>query len=183
MAMARKTWIVDIEIAGSWTEADGEALLTALEPYGVSAVSVKKDRAGVSIPVTAPTMLAAAERGRRIVQAAVPHAAHVVRLTVMTEIEFALEAERSTIPKLVGVTEVAGLLKVSRQRVSALAKTEYFPAPLARLSSGPVWDRTSLTHFLEAWDRTPRRKPGRPKKTAASMIRDRLPIALAVRSR
>src|SRR5579883_2427966 len=53
-----------------------------------------------------------------------------------------------------------GLLKVSRQRVSALAKTEYFPAPLARLSSGPVWDRTSLTHFLEAWDRTPRRKPG-----------------------
>lgn len=50
---------------------------------------------------------------------------------------------------LMGVAEVAELLQVSRQRVTQLAKTPEFPAPSARLASGPVWESADI----ERWAR------------------------------
>ena len=61
-----------------------------------------------------------------------------------------------------GVSEVASLLGVSRQRVAELRAKEGFPAPIAEVSSGPVWKVSSLNLFLRDWAR----KPGRPRKTA-----------------
>ena len=66
--------------------------------------------------------------------------------------------------ELVGVTEVAELLGVSRQRVAQLREREDFPAPVAELAAGPVWTRTNLTRFVEAWPR----KPGRPRSRGAA---------------
>lgn len=48
---------------------------------------------------------------------------------------------------LVGVAEVADMLGVTRTRVSQLASVPGFPAPVARLAAGPVWDRKDV----EAW--------------------------------
>ncbi|HEY8720116.1 DNA-binding protein [Pengzhenrongella sp.] len=48
---------------------------------------------------------------------------------------------------LVGITEIARMLNVSRQRAHQLAQTEGFPAPAAELSSGRVWE----TAGVEAW--------------------------------
>jgi hypothetical protein len=66
--------------------------------------------------------------------------------------------------ELVGVSEVAELLGVSRQRVAQLREREDFPAPIAELAAGPVWTRTSLTRFVEAWPR----RPGRPRSRGAA---------------
>jgi hypothetical protein len=62
----------------------------------------------------------------------------------------------------VGLSEIAGLLGVSKQRVFELRERPDFPRPLAELAAGPVWKRSSLNHFIAGWDRT----PGRRKKTA-----------------
>jgi hypothetical protein len=59
-----------------------------------------------------------------------------------------------------GVTEVAQLLGVSKQRVSELRTSAAFPAPIAELAAGPVWAGSSLRRFVESWSR----KPGRPRR-------------------
>jgi hypothetical protein len=59
-----------------------------------------------------------------------------------------------------GVSEVAEVLGVSRQRVSELRTSEAFPAPVAELRSGPVWRGSTLHRFVQNWAR----KPGRPRK-------------------
>jgi len=48
-----------------------------------------------------------------------------------------------------GLTEVARLLGVSRQRAHQLAQAEGFPAPTVQLASGPVWE----TKDVEEWAR------------------------------
>lgn len=51
---------------------------------------------------------------------------------------------------LMGLTEVAEFLGLSRQRVHQLTKTDpSFPPPAARLSAGLVWE----TDAIEAWAR------------------------------
>lgn len=50
---------------------------------------------------------------------------------------------------LMGLTEIAELLGVSRQRAHQLAATYGFPAPLARLAVGPIWAREDV----ERWAR------------------------------
>jgi len=51
---------------------------------------------------------------------------------------------------LVGITEIAEMLGVSRQRVGQLAATASFPEPAARLAAGPVWEREAV----EEWARS-----------------------------
>ncbi len=61
---------------------------------------------------------------------------------------------------LVGLAEIAEMLGVSRQRAGQLSR-EYpdFPAPVAELASGRVWERAGV----EEWAlRHPQRRPGRP---------------------
>ena len=63
------------------------------------------------------------------------------------------ELEEPNFPKLVGLTEIADLLRVSRQRVSQLREHPDFPKPLAELRAGDVWSRESLNNFVESWPR------------------------------
>ena len=63
-----------------------------------------------------------------------------------------------------GVSEVADLLGVSRQRVAQLRTKPGFPAPIAELRSGPIWDAASLGLFLEEWER----RPGRPRRARSA---------------
>ena len=81
----------------------------------------------------------------------------LVEAEVLTATELDRQNALPSLPELVGVAEVAELLKVSRQRTSALARSESFPSPLVALRSGPVWTRASMNRFVESR----RRRPGR----------------------
>lgn len=59
-----------------------------------------------------------------------------------------------------GVSEVAALLGVSRERGAQLRARPDVPAPLAELAARPVWKVSSLQRFLEGWER----RPGRPRR-------------------
>lgn len=48
---------------------------------------------------------------------------------------------------LVGTSEIAQRLGVTRQRITQLSKTKGFPEPLERLTMGPVW----AWEDVEAW--------------------------------
>lgn len=50
---------------------------------------------------------------------------------------------------LVGITEVAEMLGVSRQRASQLSESKTFPKPLGRIKAGPVWQRATVERWKE----------------------------------
>lgn len=81
----------------------------------------------------------------------------LIEAEVLTTTELDRQNALPSLPELVGVTEVAELLEVSRQRASALARSGTFPSPVVVLRSGPVWTRASVDRFVESW----RRRPGR----------------------
>ena len=86
----------------------------------------------------------------------------VVHAEALTFDELDRELETPNFPELVGVSEIADILGVTRQRASALAKTPAFPSAVATLASGPVWTRPSLNRFVDEWPR----KDGRPPKVS-----------------
>lgn len=61
---------------------------------------------------------------------------------------------------LVGLSEIAAMFGVSRQRASQIVRDyDDFPAPVAELASGRIWE----TAAVEAWaEAHPVRPPGRP---------------------
>jgi predicted DNA-binding transcriptional regulator AlpA len=54
---------------------------------------------------------------------------------------------------LVGITEIAEMLGVSRQRVDQLASGEGFPSPEAELAAGRVWAREAVEKWARATGR------------------------------
>jgi predicted DNA-binding transcriptional regulator AlpA len=63
---------------------------------------------------------------------------------------------------LVGISEIAQMLGVSRQRaVQLVGGYDDFPAPNATLAARRIWERNQV----EAWmAKHPERKPGRPTR-------------------
>jgi predicted DNA-binding transcriptional regulator AlpA len=55
-----------------------------------------------------------------------------------------------------GITEIARLLGVSRQRAHQLAHSEDFPEPVAVLAAGPIWETTQIEAWAAATGRSPR---------------------------
>ena len=88
----------------------------------------------------------------------------IARIEVMDDDYLERSLELPLYPDVVGVAEVAKMLGVSKQRVSELARSKRFPAPLYELAAGPIWVKPTVEAFVEKWDR----KPGRPRKAAAS---------------
>ena len=50
---------------------------------------------------------------------------------------------------LVGASEIAKLLGVTRQRVNQLAKEPSFPAPVAQLGLGAVWRTEDVLRWID----------------------------------
>lgn len=95
----------------------------------------------------------------------------VVKLEVTEWERFDAELDQPNTPDLVGITELAELVGVTRQRASTLARHPGFPEPLAELAAGPVWDLRMVERFVRSWAR----KPGRPatkreQRTAAGRV-------------
>jgi len=70
-----------------------------------------------------------------------------------------------------GVTEVAEIIGVSRQRIAKLRDRADFPDPIAEIAQGPIWDLDEI----EAWGGSDLRlSSGRPRaNTAARTLGDR----------
>lgn len=84
-----------------------------------------------------------------------------VGVEVLTEAEHQRRAQRASLPELMSAADIAHELGVSRQRVHQLRTTAQFPAPLAELRGGAVWDGAAIRAFAQTWAR----KPGRPVST------------------
>jgi hypothetical protein len=73
---------------------------------------------------------------------------------------------RSMTGHLVGLTEIASMLGVTRQRAGQLVRDyEDFPRPVAGLASGRVWETTAVESWAKAH---PERPPGRRVKGQTS---------------
>lgn len=69
-------------------------------------------------------------------------------------------------PHLGGVSEVAAVLKVSRQQVAKLRQRDDFPLPVAALSVGDIWD----LDVIRRWNDSGLRRPtGRPAANSQRM--------------
>ncbi len=55
---------------------------------------------------------------------------------------------------LLGQAEMAKLLGVSRQRITQLAAKPWFPAPVARLTMGAVWELADIQQMAAETGRT-----------------------------
>jgi hypothetical protein len=130
---------------------------------GFDAAVARMPERGVDVTVYAPghlSMLEAIEKMAsevpRVVQAGQP-----ISLEIVTESEYRRRAEAPTMPELMSAAEIADELGVARQRVHQLRSTAAFPAPLAELRGGAVWDAAAVRKFAQEWER----KPGRPRAT------------------
>lgn len=54
---------------------------------------------------------------------------------------------------LVGVTEIAAMLGVSRQRADQLSRADGFPTPEVEISAGRVWKREHVETWAKATGR------------------------------
>ena len=135
-----------------------DALFDVAEVGGASTGRPGETRLETILTMRAGDVREAAEKAIQAITARV--AGRVIAVEVMTT----EEADRRLVEQapLVGISEIAGMLDISRQRVSTLSRRNDFPAPLARLASGPVWRMGDLSTFAAGW----RRSPGRPRKTA-----------------
>ncbi|HEY0684780.1 MAG TPA: hypothetical protein VGD45_20755 [Steroidobacter sp.] len=133
-----------------------DALFDVAEIGGVAVGQVGGRHVEITFTVQAPDP---AEASARAIRTATERlAGTVVAIEVMTTAE--ADRRASERPQLAGVAEVAEMLGVSKQRASALSKREDFPAPIERLSTGPVWRKGDLSTFALGWQR----RPGRPRK-------------------
>jgi hypothetical protein len=168
-------WSVTIELAGAGEPPTTEqlgALTSALSHLGGAVTGSPerpadgRSRYGAAVSVDAVDAVDAVKTAAR----AVRKAARAVGLADWAVIvadaveEDALEAALSKpdFPALLGVRELAGLLGVTPQRASALARSATFPTPVAMLASGPVWAEPTVRLFVRDWQR----QPGPRRQTA-----------------
>lgn len=159
-------WVVSLEatvihllgIPGTFTEDLADRVLEELNQYSPS-VGGRGDRIGVTMSVEASTDREALDRAHTALRPALGRRWRVVGARVQSVEELERELEAPALPALAGISEVAEILGVSRQRASELSGSTGFPRPVTHLAAGPVWLRSAIVSFGESWDR----RPGRPR--------------------
>lgn len=139
--------------------------VTALERIseigGVATGNPGERRLETTMTVTAPDIPRAVAIAIERVTERVAGMVIAVEAMTTEEADQRMEARR----ELVGLTEAAKILGISKQQAFALSQRKGFPPPLARLESGPVWDPEAIKGFAATWVR----KPGRPKKASETI--------------
>ena len=160
-------WHISVEHLHQVDDNTVQQVSEALLDAGASTVTTRWDRGTISVSFTveATTLRQATEAGQRRARE-IMRAAGVtgpaVRYEQITDEQLEIELRQPTLPELVGVTEAAAILGVSRQRVAQLEKAhDDFPARVADLASGPVYTADSIRAFNERWER---KRTGRPPK-------------------
>lgn len=157
-------WTVSIEVAGDLAaeQVDLERV-DALADYHAVTTAARR-RYGAQFDVHAPT----AERATEAALSTFCAAAHkvglpgwpVVHVELMMVDDQQAALEEPAFPDVLGVTEAAQMLGVSRQRLAQLEGRRDFPEPMVRLAAGPGVAASSIEGFERRWDR----RPGRPTK-------------------
>lgn len=157
-------YAVHIELERGGARAFTEDEAEQLAEIGGGA-SYSPDRIGTTMTVDAAGPAQAATKALRQVDKILGRG-EPVAVEILTVDEQDRVLAGPAFPELAGITEIADMLGVTRQRASSLQKLHAFPAPVAHLASGPVWRKGDLSRFAETWER----KPGRPPKAPASRV-------------
>jgi hypothetical protein len=178
--MAEATeWGVTVAAAATEPRTDLDPVRSALQLSDLladsgatgAATSVSEDRVQATFTIRAEGPAQAVQMGLAAWREAAEKLGFTVSVWPITRAgaatykELAGDFAATAIPELVGVAEVAKMLTVSRQRVSVLKDEPWFPRPIARLASGPVWSAEGIRKFSKDW----RRRPGRPTRGQAGM--------------
>ena len=162
-------WNVRVEVRRPESMATGEDSIATFFAQLANRGATVADGPGVDtysvqLSVDVPTPVHAVARGVEAVRRSAAVAGlpewPVVHAQATAADEHNRRRATPTFSELVGISEIAAILGVSRQRAHALAHRSDFPEPVARLASGSVWTRPSIDLFVESW----KRKPGRPSK-------------------
>lgn len=158
-------WQISVHIhAPGVTAEQASAIGERLGVFAVISHDLGHGRFSVTFDIEAPTARRAADDGLRdlanAIKSEVGSSLPVTAVHVLAEPEL-LQPSTAAI---VGSAEAAEMLGVKRQRVHELAKSHpEFPAPIARLSTGPIYSAKSIDEFNKRWER----RQGRPRKTSA----------------
>lgn len=139
-------------------------ILDTLEPYA-GALTIHPLSLRVRLNVEAPTLDQAATSALEVFKRAFP-SEEAIRFEAQTVEDLEKQLAESNAPELLGVTELARALGVTRTRASQFTRHGTFPPPAAILAAGPVWYRRTVARFLANWDRRPGRRTG-SRRTAA----------------
>jgi len=154
-------WSVRIELAGGFIEEDADRVTTILAKSS-PATGFGPGELDVQFCVEAGNAQDAIKKGTNLLMSALKKPARVVSVEALSMEDLDRSIAESNAPDFVGVSELAGILRVSKQRISKLASAPEFPKPIAILAAGPIWRKTTIARFAEAWER----RPGRPRKGA-----------------
>ncbi|WND60076.1 hypothetical protein QQA43_30995 (plasmid) [Mycolicibacterium vanbaalenii] len=86
------------------------------------------------------------------------------RLQILPTKDFQNQALQPVSLDLIGITEIAEELGVSRQRAAKLTKAADFPKHVAHPASGRVYTRASVREFHRRWKATRNPRGGRPRR-------------------
>ena len=155
-------WIVsiDAELTSEFSDELADHVIEELSEYS-PAVGGRDHRVGVTISVQAATDRQAFDHAHAALRHALSSRAKIVDVRVQTVEGVERELEAPALPALAGISEVASILGVSRQRASQLANSAVFPEPICALAAGPVWLRTAVVTFGER-----ERQPGRTRTSS-----------------
>ena len=161
--MTTDDWVIIYAFDLDPTDATLEQWADDLESIDASVARIP----GLGVDVTTYAdgqlpMLAAADRLAGTVTRMIH--AEPVGVSILRESAHEVRAESPTMPELMSAAEIAEELGVARQRVHQLRAMASFPAPLAELRGGAVWDAAAVRKFNTGWAR----KPGRPRMAQAT---------------
>ncbi len=156
-------YTVHVTALGELTEADIDRIIDALKGRYAPVVSGGPGYGhySVTLSLRAASPHAAFDRAWTLLERA-----HPIRLSDL--LDWRIHREGTDVPtdappvfpEFVGVSEVAEMLGVSKQRAWTLARRPDFPSPARVLKATPVWLKRSITAWREQWER----KSGRPRK-------------------
>lgn len=154
-------WVVDYTFAGAPSEDELMAVQELLDEHNLDgAASALPDtgqwRLSLGVQTDEP-QTALYESGLLLDKVGIH--GEIAAVSILTIDELERRAAAPTMPVLVGSSEIADLLGVSRQRVHQLRVHAKFPAPLVEVAMGPLWDERAIAKFAREWSRRPGRPP------------------------
>ncbi|TXS50132.1 hypothetical protein [Streptomyces sp. t39] len=159
-----QAWSVEVELATTEVTDDAiDELHDHLADRSPAVGTAPNGNTAVRIFVEAGTARQAVDSALKEVTAAAKAAGistTVLGVDLVTEEELDRRLAAPSVPDLVGVSEIAEMLNVVRQRAAQLVQRDDFPPAVAHLKSGPVFVRWQVEAFEKRWDR----RAGRPMK-------------------
>lgn len=156
-------WYITIDFSTETTMGDeaGFDILEALAGHH-GAAAIGTYTGSISITAAAPDAVQAAALVPEVLAKvqAITGAVTITSLEIYSEDAFQKRLEEPGIPDLVGLTEIAEMAGVSRQRANAIVKQEGFPTPVLTLAAGQFRTRAAVQNWINNWTRKPGRKPG-----------------------